>query len=210
MLTKYHREITHLALHPLFSELALKTIIKANIMQDRIAYMFHHDHIHFDGSAFASGFAYIAAQEVILLDAINKQDYQAAQKAFGRITHSWQDFYSHSNYVQLWMEKTGETDARAIIHNDMDIIHHSSLASGKNYGLIEFLAMVPVLSDCKTPHIPDDSHAKMNLDSPKSGKHFHFAYQAALKKTVEIYQHTMQLLETNQVDSLKISGFTGK
>lgn len=172
--------------------------------------MLHHDPIHFDGSTFVSGFAYIASQENLLLDAINKQDYQAAQKALGRITHSWQDFYSHSNYVQLWIEKTGETEVSAIVPNDLDIINHSSLASGKNYGLIELLAMIPIISDCLESRIPADSHAKMNLDSPKSGKYFHFAYQVALKKTVGIYQHIMELLETNQVNASKIKGFTDK
>jgi hypothetical protein len=108
------------------------------------------------------------------------------------------------------MEKTGETDVEAIIPNDPEIIQHPNLASGKNYGLIELFAMIPFLSKYLDARFPSDSHAKMNLDSPRSGMYFHYANQAAVKMTIKIYLHIMDLLEKNQVDSTKISGFTGK
>lgn len=194
MNTKYHIEITRKALESHFSNQALERIITANIRQDRVAYMLGHDHIHFDGSAFNAGFRYIADQEKLLLDHLALSDYNQAQEAFGRVIHSWQDLYSHSNYVQLWLQTHPHQPPEKIVANNPDIINHPSFASGKNYGLIEFLSMVPVLSSLIKPRMPSDSHAIMNLDSPSSGPNFYFAYWAAYKATQAAYENLMEKL----------------
>jgi hypothetical protein len=189
MNTKYHTEITHKALESHFSNQALERIITANIRQDRVAYMLGHDHIHFDGSAFSAGFRYIADQEKMLLEYLALAKYHQAQEAFGRMIHSWQDLYSHSNYVQLWLETHPHQPPETIVPNNTDIINHPNFASGKNYGLIEFLAMVPILSSLIIPRMPSDSHAKMNLDSPSSGPNFPYAYFAAYKATQAAFEN---------------------
>jgi hypothetical protein len=199
MNTKYHIEITRTALESHFSNKALERIIRANIRQDRVAYMLGHDHIHFDGSSFNAGFRYIADQEKLLFEHLALKKYHQAQEAFGRITHSWQDLYSHSNYVQLWRQKHAHQPPEAIIPNDAEIINHPNFASGKNYGLIEFLAMVPVLTSLIIPRMPSDSHAKMNLDSPASGPNFYFAYWAAYKSTQTAYENLIEKL--SKIDS---------
>ena len=210
METKYHLEITKLALQPHFSETALQIITQANIRQDRLAYMVGHDYIHFDGSAFAEGFDYLQNQQSQIFESISKRDFQSSQKAFGRMTHSWQDFYSHSNYVQLWVNKSGEYNPHKIIPADDDIINHPSLQSGKNYGLVEFLAMLPILSPFLLSKMPADSHAKMNLDSTKSGEYFLFAYHAALKQTTKIFHEISQKITQLPNGSEMIKGFIGE
>jgi ABC-type bacteriocin/lantibiotic exporter with double-glycine peptidase domain len=210
MKTKYHIEITHNALQQHFSAEALNTIIKANIAQDRIKFQFGHDYIHFDSNAFAAGFEYIALQEKIIFDCVNSRDYKVARKAFGRLTHSWQDFYSHSNYVKLWLAKEERRSPEEIRFNDNEILTSLDLKSGKNYGVIEFVALLPCISKLVTPLMPEDSHAKMNLDSPTSGPHFAYAYWAAFKRTLDIYNRTYLQLSENDINSDQISAFHGQ
>ena len=198
MNTKIHIELTRKALESQFSNKALERIITANIRQDRVAYMLGHDHIHFDGSSFNAGFHYITDQEKMLFEHLTQKNFPQAQDAFGRIIHSWQDLYSHSNYVQIWRKTHANQPPDAIIPNNPDIFNHPNFASGKNYGLIEFLAMVPVLSSLIIPRMPSDSHAKMNLDSPASGPNFYFAYWAAYKATEAAYENVIEKL--NQID----------
>lgn len=194
MQTKYHIEITQKALEGYFSEKALTTIITANIRQDRFEYQLGHDYIHFDGSAFDPGFEYLANQEEMVIRHLKLAEYEPAWEAFGRQLHSWQDFYSHSNYVKLWQRDHRGTSPDEISINDQNILDFSELKSGKNYGLVELLALLPILSKLIKPLMPSDSHAKMNLDSPASGDDFYFAYWAAFKQTEAAYANIVQSL----------------
>lgn len=198
METKYHIEITQKALEGDLSKQALERTIKANIRQDRVANMLGHDHIHFDGSAFNAGFRYIADQEKLLIDFVKQAKYDQAQEAFGRMIHSWQDLYSHSNYVQLWRQAHPHHPPEEITVNDPDIINNSIFASGKNYGLVEFLALLPIISALVKPWMPPDSHAKMNLDSPSAGPDFQFAYWAAYRATQAAYKNL--IIKLNEMD----------
>lgn len=192
MQTKYHIEITRKAIQNYFSESALGTIITANINQDRLIYQIDHDHIHFDGSAFSEGFHYISEQEENIINKMAQKDYKRARQAFGRILHAWQDFFSHSNYVKLWIDKHPQLMPDEIEINDPEILYHTNLKSGKNYGLIELFAMIPLLSGWVKTRMPSDSHARMNLDSPSSGPEFELAYWAALKASVAAYEQLTQ------------------
>lgn len=183
MISKYHREITHAALSKHVSEKALKTILKANLGQDRLTNQIGHDHLHFDSNTFEEGFAYIAHQEYLVIFNSKQENYSDARKAFGRLIHTWQDFYSHSNYVRLWLDKNNNKDPHEIDFDDQEIIKHPDLKSGVNYGIIEYFALLPVLSNLIKPHMPADSHAIMNLDTPSSGPAFSYVYYAALKRT---------------------------
>ena len=210
MKTKFHIEITKQALGEYFSTSALQTIIKANIYQDRIKYQFGHDHFHFEGSAFNEAFAYIALQEKTIVETVEKDDYKAARKALGRLTHTWQDFYSHSNYVHLWRKKEDQALPEEIHHDDADILHHPDLMSGKNYGIMEYFALIPLISKLITPFMPPDSHAQMNLDGPESGPAFDFAYWAALKRTKAIIINLKFQLMKKDITQQKISAFFDK
>jgi hypothetical protein len=194
METKYHIEITKRALGRYFSTEALETIITANIKQDRLAFMIGHDYIHFDGNSFTEGFRYIASQEAQVLFHLERSQYEQARTAFGCILHSWQDFYSHSNYVDLWLNRHPGVQPEEIVHADPIIFHHPELRSGKNYGVIEFFSMIPILTGLITPFMPADSHAKMNKDSPKAGSGFEYAYWGACKATFAAYENVMRLV----------------
>lgn len=194
MKTKFHIEITQKALADHFSENALKKITVANIKQDRIANLIGKDHIHFDGSTFKKGFEYIAAQEALVYKYIELSDFDPAREAFGRILHSWQDFYSHSNYIDLWLNTHQNYPPEEILIEDPKIINHLNLKSGKNYGLMEFIVMIPGLSYLFKPLMPVDSHARMNLDNPSSGPSFAYAYSAAFKQTQKTYEQIIHQL----------------
>jgi len=210
MKSRYHIEITKRALSNQFSQKALYTIIKANVRQDRIQYQIGHDHIHFDNSSFEKGFSYIQVQKDKLIHAISLDQHDIARDALGKITHSWQDFYSHSNYVRLWLATTCISTPREINHDDVKIMNHPDLKSGKIYGIIEFVAMLPGLSEIITPMMPHDSHAQMNLDSPKSGHMFPFAYWAALKRTKDIYNQLIVELFGLNMNKQTILNFKGQ
>jgi hypothetical protein len=210
MKSKYHIEITTSALSEHFSQNALQTIIRANILQDRLRYQLQHDYIHFDSNDFERGFRYIQEQQELTISSIDVSDFTTARKAFGHICHSWQDFYSHSNYVRLWVNRVGFIPPCEIPHDDKQIMDSPQLKSGINYGLPDFLALIPGLRNVITPLMPEDSHARMNLDSPKSGKLFDYAYFAALKRTDACFKELLIELNTKSVTEKKISDFRGK
>jgi len=210
MKTKYHVEITQSALQDYFSERALETIIQANIKQDQLAFQFGHDHIHFDSSAFDDGFNYIADQEQHILQHLDHSQFDQARCAFGRLLHSWQDFFSHSNYVRIWRCNHPDDPPEAIQIDERSIFHHPDLKSGKNYGVIEFIVMLPILSTLMSPLMPPDSHARMNLDSPSQNKDFAYAYWAAYKATRNAYQNLIQDLNTALLSEDIINRFKEK
>lgn len=210
MKTKYHIEITTKALSEPFSEQALKDVIKGNIKQDKLINQFGHDYIHFDGSAFEAGFAYISQQKQDVLDGIKSEGYPLARYALGRVTHSWQDFYSHSNYVKLWLAKANNRPPEAIVINDSDIVNHPELKSGKNYGLIELVALIPGLKNWIKRIMPADSHARMNLDGPESGEDFIYAYTAGIKQTISVFDQIMAELKVLRISQKKVTAFLGK
>lgn len=209
MHTKYHKIITRSCFEDWFTEIALQAIIKANITQDKPRYQFGHDYIHFDGSAFEAGFKYIDNQFHSLYESIKKTRYQQAWDALGHISHSWQDFYSHSNYVLLWINKYNTADPQNISPNDEFIMNHKNLTSGKNYGLIEFVALLPVIKRLILPLMPEDSHAKMNLDGPHADPLFSFALIAAKKRTSMIRNSIQSKLVDDKIDAFKINSFRG-
>ena len=210
MKSRYHVEITRKAFEPHFSENALQTILSANVKQDKIKYQFGHPQFHFDSNSFKAGFAYIEHQENQVIENISQGQYPQALEALGRITHTWQDFYSHSNYIKLWVTDHPTAQPEEIDPADPQYLHHPDLKSGEVYGLMEFLALVPLLTKIITPFMPEDSHAKMNLDSPASGPLFAFNYHATLKRTKLEYERVMTLCAENQISIWQIEQFQDK
>ena len=145
-----------------------------------------------------------------MIDGINDNNFSAARQALGRLTHSWQDFYSHSNYVRLWVSTHAGLPPQDIEVNHPLLIHHPDLHSGKNYGLIEFLALIPFLSPLIKPLMPEDSHAAMNLDGPETGELFFYAYQAALEQTRIVMAQLQQKMGLMGLSQSKKEAFLGK
>jgi hypothetical protein len=186
MLPKIHAEITKQAVSERFSETALEKIIDANRYQDRLAGQIGHDEFHFDNNAFEKSHAYIEEQRAAVISSLQAKDALAAWSAFGRLTHTAQDFYAHSNYIDLWLSiqpdgaipTTSEVDPL-----DEDLLYSRALRSGKIYFPLEILYLIRPLQKYVLPLLPRDSHSWMNLDSPAQGPNFIFAYHAAVKRT---------------------------
>jgi hypothetical protein len=193
MLTQYHIEIMFSALKERFSARALAEVINANIYQDRIAGQFGHDEFHFDNNAFQKSYAYIEEQRALTQATLKRREVHAARAAFGRMTHTLQDFYAHSNYITLWLDRfAGHTPppSSEVDPLDPDLIQHPDLRSGRTYYPFEFLYFLRGTRQFSLRILPHDSHAWMNLDSPAQGFKFEYAMQAAIKRTVSEFEKT--------------------
>jgi hypothetical protein len=186
MLRPVHARITRRALGDKFSPRALAVILNSNVRLDALHNQFGHDEFHFDNNAFEASRAYIEAQRALILPALGCGDAHAAWEAFGRLTHTAQDFYAHSNYVDLWLacQPNGMVPAATEIDPlDDSLVENPSLRSGKMYFPLGFLSFVPGLKRWVVPRMPRDSHAWMNLDSEARGPMFEYAFHAAVKRT---------------------------
>jgi len=180
-----------------FSPRALDAIVDANLRQDALRAQFGHDEFHFDNNAFARSRAYIEQQRALIEPALAARQALSAWQAFGRLTHTAQDFYSHSNYVDLWLvcQPNGMQPGPSEIDPlDDALIENPSLRSGKFYYPLEAFSFIPGLGRLVLPLLPRDSHAWMNLDSEGRGPMFEYAFQAALKRTRLEYEFTARTI----------------
>lgn len=194
MLPKYHIEITREALGEHFSAAGLQKIITANLHQDRLAAQYGHDEFHCDNNAFEKSYAYIEEQRTLVISALQNKDETSAWAAFGRLMHTAQDFYAHSNYIDLWISHQKGTAIPApaeVDPVDSASLHSPALHSGKLYYPLELLSYVEFLRPFILPLLPRDSHAWMNLDSPARGPSFIYAYHAAVKRTKIEFEETV-------------------
>lgn len=194
MLTEYHIEIMFEALGDHLSSRALSVMTTANIKQDQLHGQFGHDEYHCDNNAFKKTHAYIEEQRELTISSLQKHDAPSAWQAFGRLTHSVQDFYAHSNYITMWLSRfNGHAPLPPVEVDPLDpsLLHSPNLRSGKTYPPLEWLYYVKKLRRFVLPLIPRDSHAWMNLDSPEQGHEFAYAMQAAIKRTRIEYEKTM-------------------
>lgn len=202
MLPEYHAKITQQSLKGLFSAAALDKIVRANLYQDRLAAQIGHDEFHFDNNAFEKSYAYIEEQRAITIASLQSNDVPSAWAAFGRLTHTAQDFYAHSNYIDLWIscQRDGAVPTTAEVDPvDPNLIDNRALRSGRIYFPLEVFSFVKLLKPLVMPLLPRDSHAWMNLDSPEQGANFTFAFHAAVKRTKLEFEKTIAGLSTEQI-----------
>jgi hypothetical protein len=184
-----------------FSARALKVIIDANVGVDSLPNILAHGEYHFDDNAFEASRAFMEGQRVLIRPALERGDAPAAWQAFGRLTHTAQDFYSHSNYVDLWLaiQPNGMVPGpREIDPLDDALVENPSLRSGKMYMPWGLLAFVPGIKKLVIPRMPRDSHAWMHLDSEERGPMFEYAFQAAVKRTKYEFNTVMKSLTKEQ------------
>ena len=202
MLTRYHEAITRQALSGYFSAPALQDVVHANLRQDELRGQFGHDEYHFDNNAFERSYAYLEEQRGLVRSALSAKRVFPAREAFGRLTHTAQDFYAHSNYVDLWLTRSG-AEARPSTSEIEPLVEgllsSPELRSGKLYYPLELLSFVPFLKPYVLPLLPRDSHAWMNLDAPERGYRFSYAFEAARKRTQYEYDRTVAGLSKAQV-----------
>lgn len=150
MKEQYHRAIIIRALNSFFSQDALETVIIANLAQDAWRYQFAHNHFHYDNNAFAAGDAYIVEQHRSVIDALQRGDAAPACRAFGRLTHTAQDFYAHSNYIALWRENHPKAAPGKIDPLLVELLTDSRFHSGQLYYPLEYSQLAEKLSN---PHL---------------------------------------------------------
>ena len=185
MIAKYHIEMTRAALGEHFSARALEVIIAANLKQDAIQYQFGHDEIHYDNNAIDKGDRYIIEQRGYVIATLLSPGILGAWIAFGKLLHTAQDFYAHTNYVTMWMEQHNGSlpSPEAIEPFQKELVKSPQLHSGKIYLPMDALAIIPFLRPLMLKMLPKDSHGWMNLDSPDRGPKFPYAIAAGTKRT---------------------------
>ena len=145
MLIIYHRQILKEALEYEVSPRALKAITRANLGQDGLRGQIGHDEYHFDSNAFEKSYAYIEKNRALIRPALERGDVEEAWAAFGRLSHTAQDFYAHSNYITLWLAQFDEEDAppvSEVAHDDTTLMRSPELCSGKIYLPLEILYFI--------------------------------------------------------------------
>jgi len=175
---------------------ALEAMIAGNLYQDRLRGQIGHDEYHFDNNAFEKSYAYMEEQRALTVSSLLANDASAAWSAFGRLTHTAQDFYAHSNYIDLWLacQPDGAIPTPSEVDPlDPDLISTRALRSGKIYPL-ELLTFIPILKPWVMSILPRDAHGWMNLDSPERGPNFQYAFQAAVKRTKIEFENTTESL----------------
>ena len=193
MLEESHVQITRQALEKYFSTPALAKIIGANLHQDHLAGLIGHDEYHFDNNAFEKSYAYIEEQRALVIRSLQVGDKASAWSAFGRLTHTAQDFYAHTNYIDMWLshQPGGASPAPSAVDPvDAALIASPDLRSGKIYLPLEALTLFKSLTPLAMRLLPRDSHAWMNIDSPQRGFKFEYAFHAAVKRTEIEFERT--------------------
>ena len=196
MLKRYHIEMTRVALAPHFSARALEIIVAANLKQDSLRNQFGHDEIHYDNNAFDKGDRYIIEQRGYLLATLLSPGILGAWIAFGRLLHTAQDFYAHSNYVTLWLDQYdgAPPPPPEIEPLKKELIKSPSLRSGKIYFPLDALYFFKPLRPLILKFLPKDSHGWMNLDEPAQGPKFPYAISAATKRTAHEFDLLRKIL----------------
>ena len=152
---------------------------------------------------------YLETQRALTLSALQNDDLPAAWSAFGRLLHTAQDFYAHSNYVDLWLSRFTHPLSRTRGGDDIagtrgtpplpseiaplldELVYSPDIHTGKLYYPWEVLAFIPMIKQLVIPLLPEDSHAHMHLDSPARGDRFAYAFEAAVKRTRYEFDNTV-------------------
>lgn len=201
MYTQYHISITREALDEFFSKSALEVIIQANILQDNLSGQIGHPEFHYDDCAFTAGDTYILELRNVIPPAIKSGDRMTAWQSFGKLTHASQDYYSHSNYINLWADQIGNANKSSITAGEVllpSIMDDPRLVSGRFYAPWELITFLPWIGRKLARLFPDDSHAKLNKDSPNRSRLFPIVYQAAVLRTIFEYNEVIKLLLPNE------------
>lgn len=201
MNTKHHTQMTREALGPYFAPEALEQIIAANLGQDTLQHQFAHDHYHFDNNSFETAYAYIETCRQNAINAIRAGNAPLARAEFGRLTHTVQDFYAHTNYVALWRNLYPEAAPDQIDPQLDSCLTNPTLHSGRLYYPLEILYFLPPLREWALKRLPRDSHAHMNKDD-ETRPDFAYARAAATQRTRQEWQKLAATLNESEKANL--------
>lgn len=188
--------MTREALASHFSPRAMEIILAANVRQDALRNQFFHDEIHYDNNAIDAGDRYINEQRGHVLATLLSPGILGAWIAFGRLLHTAQDFYAHSNYVDLWL---GQFDGAPPTPPEIEplkreLVKSPNLRTGRIYLPMDALYYFRLTRPLALMLLPKDSHGWMNLDEPSRGPKFHYAIAAATKRTTHEFDLLRKLL----------------
>lgn len=93
----YHAELTQEANNGQLSQQQLGYVVAANIAQDLLQTQ---SRVHFDNCDFPGGVEHLGA-EWNVIDNLPDKYSDSALAAFGALLHTTQDFYAHSNWIEL-------------------------------------------------------------------------------------------------------------
>lgn len=197
MKTKYHIQITEAALNGQFSSKALNLILEANIGQDSLVFQVGHDHFHYDNDSFQQADAYVEKLRNDCLEQIRQAKLIDAWRSYGRLTHTIQDFYAHSNYIEIMLKESPGAEDLPIREPGSKL--PDGIRSGKLYYPWEVITFIPGFPEKIKEFFPPDSHARMNKDAPER-KYFKEAFKLAVSATLqELGKITMQLSDYDKL-----------
>ncbi|MDH5605925.1 MAG: hypothetical protein OEY93_03465 [Anaerolineae bacterium] len=200
---QYHIQLCQEALGEHFAPQALEAITAANLRQDGLfTGLVGRPEFHFDDNKIEESWAYIAEQRQVVIETLKQGAHlEPAWQAFGRLCHCAQDYYSHSNYIRLWLQHhSPEQLPQVSAFNGLDenILHHPAVFTAKVYYPVEALTYFPIFRPWARRSLPADSHAVMNLDEPAMGPLFAFAMEGARQITKQEYDRITTALTLAQ------------
>ncbi len=210
MQARYHVAATRQVLAGNLAQEALAEVVTANIGQDSFpAVLGAEPFRHYCDPDFARNLAYIEEEHALIANLTTIPGSQGAQRAaFGRLLHTVQDFYAHTNYVDLWLAESGldrspeilscvaqDQDVAGVDALDPEILRHPDLCTGDWVFWRDAIFYVPLVGAwVRRFWVPPHSHEAMHLDSPGRGPRFGLALAMARQRTREEYQYVMATL----------------
>ena len=200
MLAQYHITTTRQVLGDQFDATALRQVLRANISQDSWWSLLGPEaERHFCDPNIAHSWRYVEAEHATIAQLATTPGQENRQRqALGRLLHTVQDFYAHTNYVTLWLRAHGgadQIDTEAMDGLDPHFLTHPRLRVGSWVLWRELLYYTPWLGAwLRRVWLAPDSHAALNLDSPARGHHFFYALTAARQRTHQEYQRALDAI----------------
>ncbi len=196
----YHEQITRAAVGTLFDTPAMAQILAANFEQDALRNLVGKPYLHFDDNKIAESLAYVDTcfERIATVMAHADVDVGAEQRRiFGQLSHTVQDFYAHSNYVNLWFAEYGteQSTPKDIDSLDAALLHHAALRTGSFRLWRDIVYYIPgVKYIARKLYIPPHSHEAMHLDNPQRGVKFEYAMAAAIRRTRHEYHRVIKII----------------
>lgn len=200
MLSQYHVEITNRSIGSFFSPAALREIVGANVGQDSLRSLFGAEpHRHVCDCTLTQSLTYVDGEHARIADLSQAPDGVREQRAaFGRLLHTVQDFYAHTNYVALWLAETGgaeRIDTAAIKGLDPQILAHPSLRIAQWVAWRDPFYYLPLVGNVMRRFwLPEESHEAIHLDSPDRGSLFPLALRVACQHTLVEYWRAVKAI----------------
>lgn len=194
----YHRSITTHALSPLgFSTTAIDQIADANISIDVEKGSNHAYHV--DSESFEAASALMRSHLYATAISVMKGDVKSARASFGYLTHTVQDFYAHTNYVELMPGKPIDLFRLNNPKNSVTC-SRTNLTNGLTSGYYP---------DSSTP-AKKCSHFILNKDSGSSAPAIRYAESATAQVYDMLEQEVLSTSSDQQKNAIFLRRFRGE